>query len=641
MAKSKSGGTRTYLRGRVGSDVYSIGRDSKGKKQQVVRSLAESVSNPQTQSQMRGRMILSTIAQALAVLRPIVDHSFDNVIGAQANLSEFTSRNYGLIKADIAAHPASGNAFGLVAYKEKGAKQGQYVISDGQATIPAALVLTKATGVIVITMAVGNVTIGGLKSALGMSNEEYFTLVGLTTTGAAAYERFRVNPSLSDDTVISAENISNVFAVEGNAVATIALAGESISITLAEIAGDCAVIVSKKANGKYIHNEAQLGDGTSFAAPADTALPTYPVGNENYLNGGDIFGQQESFNPGGGDTPAPTPTPSHISGVTVNGASVAQTGAVTLNQGNNAVVVGIIAGTDGESYGVAAVDAAQATIGGTVASGSQTSVLGATVNLNINAATSDNAKKIVLCKGTSIVQVWGTLNAPASPATTPTTITGVNFGGNAVAKSGVVTLNEGNNTINVNTAAGTDGKTYKLAVVNASAALIGQSVDAGSQVAISGNPTQLSVTGVADGPAKAVVLVENNLVVDYWGQFNAPTTPSGDSAAIATFKVENESVERNGWAYSEGHQNYSGTVTGVTQGEDYVVGVLGGNPQVGQHVTSVMSMAPVSNGAFSYAHEPDEGKVCLFLVDDYDPNASGDSYEVVDVYCELRGLDKD
>lgn len=641
MAKSKSGGTRTYLRGRVGSDVYSIGRDSKGKKQQVVRSLAESVSNPQTQSQMRGRMILSTIAQALAVLRPIVDHSFDNVIGAQANLSEFTSRNYGLIKADIAAHPASGNVFGLVSYKEKGAKQGQYVISDGQATIPAALVLTKATGVIVITMAVGNVTIAGLKSALGMSNEEYFTLVGLTTAGAAAYERFRVNPSLSDDTVISAENIANVFAVEGNAVATIALAGEAISITLNDIAGCCAVIVSKKANGKYIHNEAQLGDGAGFTAPADTALPTYPVGNENYLNGGDIFGQQESFNPGGGDTPAPTPTPSHISGVTVNGASVAQTGAVTLNEGNNAIVVGIIAGTDGESYGVAAVDTASATIGGTVAAGSQTSVLGATVNLNINAATSDNAKKIVLCKGTSIVQVWGTLNAPASPATTPTSITGVTFGGNSIAKSGVANLSEGSNTITVATAAGNDGKTYKLAVVNASAAVIGQSVAAGDQVAITGNSTQLTVTGVADGPAKSVVLVENNLVVDYWAQFNAPVTPSGDSASISSLSINGNSIARNEEYGVDSANNYSGTVTGLTQGATYKVGVLSGSPTIGQHVSSISSMADVTNGAFSYDNGPSAGKFCLFLQDDYDPNASGDTYEVVDIYCEFTVLDKD
>lgn len=416
MAKSKSGGTRTYLRGRVGSDVYSIGRDSKGKKQQVVRSLAESVSNPQTSAQMRGRMILSTIAQALAVLRPIVDHSFDNVIGAQANLSEFTSRNYGLIKADIAAHPASGNAFGLVAYKEKGAKQGQYVISDGQATIPAALILTKASGIIAITLPSDAVTIGGLKSALGMSSEEYFTMVGLTTTGAANFERFRVNPTLADTTSITSSNIGDVFAVEGNAVASIAIAANVISITLASVAGDCAVIVSKKANGKYIHNQAVLGDGSDFSAPSDAVLPTYPVGNENYLNGGDIFGQQESFNPGGDVPPTPSPTQSSMSGVTVNGARVSQNGQVNLQAGSNAIVISINAGTDSASYGVAVIAKTAAGIGESVAAGSQTSVVGSTVNLSETAVTDGPDKAVVLCRNNVITQVWGTLKEPVTPS---------------------------------------------------------------------------------------------------------------------------------------------------------------------------------------------------------------------------------
>ena len=446
MAKSKSGGTRTYLRGRVGSDVYSIGRDSKGKKQQVVRSLAESVSNPQTSSQMRGRMILSTIAQALAVLRPIVDHSFDNVIGAQANLSEFTSRNYGLIKADIAAHPASGNAFGLVAYKEKGAKQGAYVISDGQATIPAALVLTKASGIITITLPSDAVTVAGLKSALGMTSEEYFTLVGLTTNGAANYERFRVNPTLTDTTAINSGNIGDVFAVEGNAVASVAIASNVITITLASVAGDCAIIISKKANGKYIHNEAVLGDGSNFDAPADAVLPTYPVGNENYLNGGDIFGQQESFNPGGDVPPTPSPTQSAISGVTVNGANVAQTGQVNLVAGSNTIVIGINAGTDGASYGVAVVAKTAAGIGESVAIGSQTAVAGSSVNLSETAVADGPDKAIVLCRNNVITQVWGTLKEPVTPSGSTHTlnITGdasdfmVSVGGEAISSGAAV-----------------------------------------------------------------------------------------------------------------------------------------------------------------------------------------------------------
>lgn len=433
MAKSKSGGTRTYIRGRVGSDVYSIGRDAKGKKQQVVRSLAESVANPQTQAQMRGRMIMSTISQAQTVLRPIVDHSFDGVSGARANLAEFTSRNYALIKADVAAHPSTGNKFGLNAYQEKGAKQGAYVIADGQATIPVALVLTKATGIIAITMAADNITIGGLKAALGMTSEEYFTLVGLTTAGVANYERFRVNPTLADSTAISSSNIGDVFAVEGNVAATIAVASNVISITMSSVAGCCAVIVSKKAAGKFIHNEAVLGDGSNFAAPADTALPTYPVGAQNYLNGGDIFGQQESFNPGGDVPPTPSPTQSAISGATVNGASLSQSGSAQLTDQSNAVVVGINAGTDGASYGVAIVDASAAIVGQSVAAGEQTAVAGSSVNLSIVGNAAQSSKKIVLCRANVITQVWGTLTQPAAPQPTgDATLTSLKYSGSSL-----------------------------------------------------------------------------------------------------------------------------------------------------------------------------------------------------------------
>lgn len=303
MAKAKSGGTRSYIRGRVGADVYSIGRDAKGKKQQVVRSLPETVANPQTQSQMRGRMIMSTIMQTMAALRAVVDHSFDNVVGKQPNLSEFIQRNYQFIKADIAANPASGNKFGLSMYQEKGAKRGQYIISDGQAMLPAALVLDKAAGTITIALDSDAVTVAGLKAKLAMTSEEFLTLVGITEDGAGVYERFRIGSTLADSEAITADNVSDVFATEGNVAANVSFADNTITIALASVAGCCAVIISKKIASGYIHNEAVLGDGTGFAQPANLALPTYPVGSADYLNGGDIFGLTESGSaPVGGDT---------------------------------------------------------------------------------------------------------------------------------------------------------------------------------------------------------------------------------------------------------------------------------------------------------------------------------------------------
>lgn len=293
MAKSKSGGTRTYLRGRVGADVYSIGKDAKGKKQQVVRGLAESVANPQTIAQMRGRMIMSTVMQAQSALKPIIDHSFDNVAGVQPNLSEFISRNYQLVKADAIANPSTGNKFGLVQYKEKGIKQGAYVISAGSAVVPAALVLTPATAVVAIALTSETLTIGGLKSALGMTSNDFFTIVGISATKGAVYCRQRINDSLADDTAISSANISDVFKQEGNVLAAVSLSDNTISVTLTDAAGNCGVIVSRAVAGGYIHNDCTLSEPSAPVATSDVALPTYPVGEQKFLNGGDVFGLEE------------------------------------------------------------------------------------------------------------------------------------------------------------------------------------------------------------------------------------------------------------------------------------------------------------------------------------------------------------
>lgn len=424
MAKSKSGGTRSYIRGRVGADVYSIGKDAQGKKQQVVRSLAESVANPQTQSQMRGRMIMSTVMQAVAALKPIIDHSFDNVTGRQPNISEFIARNYALVKADVLAHPSSANAFGLNKYQEKGVKRGAYIIADGDAQLPSALVLTKASGIIAITMAADAVTIAGLKSALGMTSEEYFTLVGITADGKANYERFRINPTLADNTAISSSNIGDVFAVEGNVAATVSVASNVISITLNAVANCCAVIISKKVSGGYVHNEAVLGSITGADFNADAALPTYPVGAQDYLNGGDIFGQQESFNPA--PTPTPTPTPS-VSAPSINGTTPFETStSVTMSAESGAEI----------RY---------------TTDGSQPSANSALYSAAITLTETTTIKAIAIKDGVSSEVATSTFTKSSAPVSDVT----ITVNGNNVAVGQEVTL-ESNNSIVITVPEGSD-----------------------------------------------------------------------------------------------------------------------------------------------------------------------------------------
>lgn len=308
MGKSKNGGTRSMLRGRVGSDVYSVGKDAQGKRQQVVRSLAESVANPQTAAQMKGRAIMSTVMQAVSALSQVIDHSFDNVPAGQPNVSEFIKRNYALIKADVAANPASGNAFGIVKYGEKGAKQGQYVIADGKAYQSSALVngATKA----LLTVGAESMTVAAIKAALGLGNDDYFTLVGLTANGAAEIARFRIGTTLSDETVVTSSNVGSLFAIEANCTPTVtveAMPGgtDNLSVALPNGQANSGIIISKLVDGVYEHNKATLLAVSAPNFTYDVAIETYPIGEARLLNGGNFNGGES-----GGVTPSPAPTPS-------------------------------------------------------------------------------------------------------------------------------------------------------------------------------------------------------------------------------------------------------------------------------------------------------------------------------------------
>lgn len=306
MAKGKSGGTRSFLRGRVASDVYSIGKDAKGNKQQIVRSLAESVANPQTLAQMRGRMIMSTVMQAVSSMAAIIDHSFDNVPAGQPNVSEFIKRNYALIKVDVAAHPASGNAFGLNKYGEKGIKQGAYVVAGGSAADIAGVQLNGTSKTLVIALSAG-ATIADLRTALGIGIEDYFTAVCVTADGKFLYNRFHVTQSLPSATQISADNIASVITLDGNVKVTLAFASDKITATFADFSANAGIIVSRKENATYKHNDVVLVAPAAPTFTSDDALPTYPTGTQRFLNGG---GKEASpFSP----SPEPTPVVDPVS----------------------------------------------------------------------------------------------------------------------------------------------------------------------------------------------------------------------------------------------------------------------------------------------------------------------------------------
>lgn len=288
MAKSKNGGTRSFIRGRIGSDVYSVGKDGKGARQQVVRSLAEQVSNPRSSAQMFGRMVMSTVMQAVSALKPIIDHSFDGIATGQPSISEFIRRNYALVKADAEAHPSAENSFGLVKFQEKGARAGKYIVSNGSVILPTTVSITG--GVMSIDLSAGALTIGGLKTALGLSADGFLTAVVVANPDGAVFARVKLTTSLSDDTTITSGNVAGLFTIEGNTSVAVALASNKITFTL-NFQGNSftnGVIVSEKIAGAWQHNQCVLSGDTDIQFAANDALPTYPTGAQMFLNGGDL-----------------------------------------------------------------------------------------------------------------------------------------------------------------------------------------------------------------------------------------------------------------------------------------------------------------------------------------------------------------
>ena len=234
---------------------------------------------------MRGRMIMSTVMQAVSSMAMIIDHSFDNVPAGQPNVSEFIRRNYALVKADVAAHPASGNAFGLNKYGEKGIKQGAYVVAGGSAADIAGVQLNGTNKTLVIALSAG-ATIADLRSALGIGTEDYFTAVCVTADGKFLYCRFHVSQSLPSATEISADNIASVLTLDGNVNVSLAFASNSITATFADFSANAGIIVSRKENATYKHNDVVLVAPAAPTFTSDDALPTYPTGSQRFLNGG-------------------------------------------------------------------------------------------------------------------------------------------------------------------------------------------------------------------------------------------------------------------------------------------------------------------------------------------------------------------
>ena len=190
----------------------------------------------------------------------------------------------------MAAHPSADNTFGLVKYGEKGAKGGRYQVSDGKAQLTAQAGYDDNGKKFTLGDLSLNSTVGGLIEKLALNEGDYLTCVQINNDGTVDYVRLKPDLSVDPTTAMSAEALGTLFSFEGTQTPTFAFAQNTPSVAIND-KGICgAIIVSRKNADGYTHNKAFMYGAAGFSFTSAVALPTYPVGNAKFLNGGDVPG---------------------------------------------------------------------------------------------------------------------------------------------------------------------------------------------------------------------------------------------------------------------------------------------------------------------------------------------------------------
>lgn len=307
MAKSKSFfGLR---RGSTKSLTFSVYEG-----QQVTKDRVTEVKNPRTPSQMNQRMIMATALAMYSAGKEIFDHSFQGVTYGAKSMNKFLADNVKLIRANVLA---DGTAFQANVYGNKAALAGSFKLSEG--TLPEiaqGLVSMPNDGAqMAVKIGIGEaIKVSDVKAYLGLSDGDYFTLIGLregsssievgnkqqVAASALCFVRFYI-PVGEDDTTITAENFSSLFTPEyRNCVgAVLASSGSgattnwtvtvNLSASLSVYTQVAACIKSAKVNGVWARSTAYWDftrPGTSVNY--EEALNTYPLGQDYVLNGGDV-----------------------------------------------------------------------------------------------------------------------------------------------------------------------------------------------------------------------------------------------------------------------------------------------------------------------------------------------------------------
>ena len=268
---------------------------------QITKDRVYDVKNPRTESQMRQRMLMTTIGAAFKTLKSIADHSFEGYSSGMQCMRQFNSRNLNRFKQAAAAK----GSVAFNKYKDGDINPLPFILASG--SLPGFSFKFDATSNLEI---VGEkegadfTTAEGIYAALGVQRNDLITFCtvigeGTTLNGVYSYKAERFNiVRLYCDKSGAVSKPADAFTISTNndqASVSMSTADNAITIKTGE-ADFGAVIQSRKNDSSWLRSDAVMIVNDTVIADVKTAnqLATYPVGTELILNNGPMANQGDA-----------------------------------------------------------------------------------------------------------------------------------------------------------------------------------------------------------------------------------------------------------------------------------------------------------------------------------------------------------
>ena len=268
---------------------------------QITKNRVYDVKNPRTESQMRQRMLMTTIGAAFKTLKSIADHSFEGYSSGMQCMRQFNSRNLNRFKQAAAAK----GSVAFNKYKDGDINPLPFILASG--SLPGFSFKFDATSNLEI---VGEkegadfTTAEGIYAALGVQRNDLITFCtvigeGTTLNGVYSYKAERFNiVRLYCDKSGAVSKPADAFTISTNndqASVSMSTAANAITIKTGE-ADFGAVIQSRKNDSGWLRSDAVMIVNDTVIADVKTAnqLATYPVGTELILNNGPMANQGDA-----------------------------------------------------------------------------------------------------------------------------------------------------------------------------------------------------------------------------------------------------------------------------------------------------------------------------------------------------------